>query len=100
MLSREGGSGMPMTPRRTDIDPSLRRRLAAWTRYFMELHQIPSLRQMAKRMKLAGPTVTNAVNHPEVGIGLDYLVKLRDAFHESADRLLDNDPPKLPHPKG
>jgi hypothetical protein len=78
-------------PRREDIDPELRRRLAAWTRYLMALHEIPSLRQMARRMGLAGPTVTNAVNH-ETGIGLDYLVALHRTFHVSADVLLDTDP--------
>jgi transcriptional regulator with XRE-family HTH domain len=79
-------------PRRQDIDPELRRRLAAWTRYLMALHSIPSLRKMAERMGLAGPTVTNAVNK-KAGIGLDYLVALHRKFHVSADVLLDTDPP-------
>lgn len=81
-------------PRRSDIDPTLRKRLAAWTVYFMELHGIPSKRQMAERMGLAGPTVTNAINK-QAGIGLDYLVALRRTFHQSADRLLDDDPPPI-----
>jgi antitoxin component HigA of HigAB toxin-antitoxin module len=79
-------------PRRQDIDLELRRRLAAWTRYLMALHGIPSLRKMAERMGLAGPTVTNAVNK-KAGIGLDYLVALHRKFHVSADVLLDTDPP-------
>jgi hypothetical protein len=82
-------------PRRQDIDPIVRRRLAAWTRYFMKKHRVPSLRKMADRMDLAGPTVTNAVNH-ETGIGLDYLIALHRTFHESADVLLDTDPPENP----
>jgi plasmid maintenance system antidote protein VapI len=64
----------------------------------MALHGIPSLRQMAKRMKMAGPTVTNAVNR-QTGIGLDYLLALHRAFHVSADVLLDSDPPVI-SPRG
>lgn len=84
-------------PRRQDIDPVIRKRLAAWTRHLMEIHEIPSLRKMAARMGLAGPTVTNAVNH-ETGLGLDYLVALHRTFHVSADVLLDTDPPAKPRP--
>jgi antitoxin component HigA of HigAB toxin-antitoxin module len=80
-------------PRRQDIDPEIRVRLAAWTKYLMEKHKIPSIRQMAKRMGMAGPTVTNALNL-QSGIGLDYVVALHRTFHESADVLLDTDPPK------
>lgn len=79
-------------PRRQDIDPALRVRLSAWTRYLMELHEIPSIRQMAKRMKMSGPTVTNALNYGS-GLGLDYLVALHRRFYMSADVLLDTDPP-------
>jgi hypothetical protein len=82
-------------PRREDVDAALRRRLAAWTRYLMWKHGIPSKRAMARRMGIAGPTVTNAINH-ESGIGLDYLVALHRTFHESADVLLDTDPPAIP----
>lgn len=83
-------------PRRQDIDPALRKRLAAWTRYLMALHHIPSKRQMADRMGLSGPTVTNVINH-EAAVGLDYLVALHTTFHRSADELLDTNPPaKLP----
>ncbi len=84
-------------PRRQDIDPVLRQRLAAWTHYFMWKHKIPSKRRMAKRMHLAGPTVTNALNYG-TGIGLDYLVALHRTFHESADVLLDSDPPPMRDP--
>ena len=80
-------------PRRQDVDIELRRRIAAWTRYLMELHKIPSLRQMARRIKKSGPTVTNVVNHPEDGVGLDYVVALHRTFYISADVLLDTDPP-------
>ena len=83
---------MTAVPRRQDIDVELRQRLAAWTRYLMRLHGIPSLRKMADRMGLAGPTVTNAVNK-KAGIGLDYLVALHRTFHVSADVLIDTDPP-------
>ena len=86
-------------PRRTDIDPELRRRLAAWTVYFQRLHEIPSKRALARRMGLSGPTVTNAINR-QSGIGLDYLVALRDTFKQSADQMLDDDPPALPRVKG
>lgn len=79
-------------PRRRDIDPTLRVRLAAWTVYFMRLHSIPSKRALARRMGLSGPTVTNAINKRS-GIGLDYLIALRDTFHTGCDVLLDNDPP-------
>lgn len=62
----------------------------------MHLHSIPSLRKLAKKMDMAGPTVTNAINH-QAGIGLDYLVALHRRFHRSADELLDDDPPtRLP----
>jgi transcriptional regulator with XRE-family HTH domain len=81
-------------PRRQDIDPVLRQRLAAWTRYLMQLHEVPSLRKMAERMGKSGPTVTNAVNK-KAGIGLDYLVALHRTFHVSADVLLDTDPPTI-----
>ena len=82
-------------PRRQDIDPELRIRIAGWTKHLMTLHGIPSIRQMAKRMKKAGPTVTNALNL-QSGIGLDYVVALHRTFHVSADGLLDTDPPKPP----
>jgi antitoxin component HigA of HigAB toxin-antitoxin module len=85
-------------PRRQDIDPELRERLAAWTRYLMQLHEIPSLRKMAERMGMAGPTVTNAVNK-KAGIGLDYLVALHRTFHVSADVLLDTNPPVIKRAK-
>lgn len=79
-------------PRREDIDRELRRRLAAWTVFLMKKHGIRSKRKMAERMKMAGPTITNAINYG-AGIGLDYLVALHRTFHESADALLDSDPP-------
>lgn len=83
-------------PRRQDVDPVVRRRLAAWTRYLMDLHGVPSIRRMAERMDMAGPTVTNALNR-QTGIGLDYLIALHRTFHVSADVLLDTDPPTKPH---
>lgn len=82
-------------PRRQDVDLDIRRRLSDWTVYLMHKHSIPSLRRMADRMGLAGPTVTNAVNKRE-GIGLDYLVALHRSFHVSADVLLEDDPPPVP----
>jgi transcriptional regulator with XRE-family HTH domain len=82
-------------PRRQDVDAELRRRLAAWTLYLKHKHEIPSLRRMAKKMGMSGPTITNAVNH-QSGIGLDYLVALHRSFHVSADVLLDDDPPPIP----
>lgn len=81
-----------LMPRRLDVDAALRVRLAAWTKHLMELHEIPSIRQMAKRMGKSGPTVTNALNRRS-GVGLDYLVALHRKFHVSADVLLDSDPP-------
>lgn len=78
-------------PRRIDIDPHLRERLAAWTDYLMRLHGIVSKRAMAKRMGLSGPTVTNALNY-RTGIGLDYLVALSRTFRVSTDVLLQDDP--------
>jgi hypothetical protein len=97
LSSTHGGGTVVRTrnlPRRQDIDPVLRQRLAAWTRYLMALHEVPSLRKMAERMGMAGPTVTNAVNK-RTGIGLDYLVALHRTFHMSADVLLDTDPPVI-----
>jgi antitoxin component HigA of HigAB toxin-antitoxin module len=82
-------------PRRGDIDQDLRKRIAAWTRYLMALHGVPSLRQMADRMGMSGPTVTNAVNR-ESGIGLDFVVALHRTFHVSMDVLVDSDPPQRP----
>lgn len=93
------GTGVP-----GKVDDELRVRLAEWTRYLMKKHGIPSKRAMARRMDVSGPTVTNAINK-KAGIGLDYLVALHRTFHESADVLLDTDPPwealdTQGHPKG
>lgn len=85
-------------PRRQDVDPEIRQRLARWTLHLMKKHEIRSLRGMAKRMGMAGPTITNAVNY-QAGIGLDYLVALHRTFHESADVLLDSDPPETDKPR-
>lgn len=60
----------------------------------MSLHGVPSIRGMARRLGLSGPTVTNALNK-ESGIGLDFLVALHRKFHVSADVLLDSDPPEI-----
>lgn len=79
-------------PRRQDIDPELRVRIAEWTKHLMTLHGITSKRAMGRRMGKAGPTVTNALNL-KAGIGLDYVVALHRTFHVSADVLLDTDPP-------
>jgi hypothetical protein len=60
----------------------------------MRKHHIPSKRQMAERMDLSGPTVTNAINH--ASMGLDFVVALHRTFYVSLDVLVDSDPPPLP----
>jgi plasmid maintenance system antidote protein VapI len=58
----------------------------------MHIHAVPSIRKMAERIGVSGPTLTNALNREE-GIGLDFAVKLHRSFHVSLDVLVDSDPP-------
>ena len=76
---------------RDDLDHDLRDRIRAWTVHLKRKHEIPSDRKLAKRIGVAGPTVTNILAGG--GMGLDYVAKLHRAFHVSADVLLDDDPP-------
>ena len=75
------------------IDREARTRILAWARHEMKKHGLPSGNALAKRLGLAGPTVTSVLAETRTP-GLDFLIALHRTFHESADVMLDSDPPE------
>ena len=78
-------------PRREDIDPAIRERLAKWLEYYKRIRRSTNER-LAEVIGCSEPTVTNILNRKR-SMGLDVLYKMHVRLHRSADELLDVDPP-------
>lgn len=88
-----GQSYRDRMPLRRQTDQELRARIVAWTRYLARIHQIPSGNALARRLGVAEPTVAQILAGTRTP-GLDFVVRLHRTFHQSADVLIDSDPPK------
>lgn len=87
--------GMPWTP---DLPEAVRERLAAWMRYAQDSEQL-TREELARRVGLSEPTVTNIINHKRPP-GLDALIGLCFGVGIPADILLKRHPDEQRTPQG
>lgn len=71
---------------------SIRRRIAAWMRLYVQTYARGSQRQAARQLGVSQSAISTALSGKK-NIGLDVFVKLHKELHEKADLILWSDPP-------
>ena len=85
-------------PRTQDINLEIRARLAAWLRYFKHTWDVTN-EELAAKLELAEPTVTNAMNGTR-NAGFDVFIKMVENGNVRPDELFYRDPPQIAEPPG